>query len=44
MDDLEVASDGLHQIQWGSLFHSQQAAEKALKALLAGVGVTSEDA
>ncbi len=33
-EDLIVAEDELGRITWASVFHSQQAAEKALKALL----------
>ena len=39
MEDLTVAKDELHNITWASAFHSQQAAEKALKALLIALGV-----
>ena len=37
-DDLVVAESELGRITWASVFHSQQAAEKALKALLTAIG------
>jgi len=37
-EDLRVASDE-EDITWVSVFHSQQAAEKALKAILVALGV-----
>ncbi len=37
--DLVVAEDEAEKIAWASVFHSQQAVEKALKALLASIGV-----
>ena len=38
-EDLVVAEDEVNRITWASVFHSQQAAEKALKAVLSAVGV-----
>ena len=38
-EDLVVAEDELGNITWASVFHSQQAAEKALKALLIALGM-----
>lgn len=38
-EDLIVARDELGNIIWASTYHSQQAAEKALKALLTAIGV-----
>ena len=37
-EDLTVAEDELDKITWASTFHSQQTAEKALKALLIALG------
>ena len=37
-EDLVVAEDELGKIPWVSAFHSQQAAEKALKALITALG------
>ncbi len=39
VEDLDVAEDEAEKITWASLFHSQQAVEKALKALLVSIGV-----
>jgi len=39
VEDLVVAGDEAEKITWASVFHSQQAVEKALKALLASIGV-----
>jgi len=38
-EDLLVAENELDKVVWASVFHSQQAAEKALKALLIALGV-----
>jgi len=38
-EDLAVARNELHRIQWASAFHSQQATGKALKTLLVAIGV-----
>ncbi len=37
-EDLLVARDEIDHVAWASVFHSQQAAEKALKALLIACG------
>jgi HEPN domain-containing protein len=39
LDDLEIAEEILPNHPGGSTFHSQQAAEKALKALLIAIGM-----
>ena len=38
-EDLLVAENELHNVAWASAFHAQQAAEKALKALLVALKV-----
>ena len=38
-EDLIVAEDEVNRVTWASAFHSQQAAEKALKAVLSAIGV-----
>ena len=38
-EDLIVAEDEVYRVVWTSVFHSQQAAEKVLKAVLSAIGV-----